>query len=255
MGTTAKNNFNKTKDIKKDELNAQSLRIIHYKLPDNQYYPSLTAKRQIFLHHTAGNGNPFSVIDGWLNEKDPKKTLRVATAYIIAGKKDKSDKYNDGDIIQAFDDRYYAYHLGLDDKLFLKYNVPYKDLNKSSIAIELCNYGILTKKNGKYYNWAGGIIKPEYVIEYKTPFRGSCYYERYTDMQIGSLKLLLLLLHDRHNIPVNNFNEKEWWDINEDALVGRPGIYPHVSVNDEKSDIHPQPEMVAMLNSLKSITS
>ena len=37
------------------------------------------------------------------------------------------------------------------------------------------------------------------------------------------------------------------WDISENALSGQPGIFTHTSVRSDKTDCHPQPELVRML--------
>jgi len=42
----------------------------------------------------------------------------------------------------------------------------------------------------------------------------------------------------------------ELFDICEGAIMGKPGIYTHNSYRTDKSDIHPQPEMIQMLNTL-----
>jgi len=40
------------------------------------------------------------------------------------------------------------------------------------------------------------------------------------------------------------------WDVNEDALNGEPGVWTHVSYRSDKSDCHPQPELIDVLKSL-----
>jgi hypothetical protein len=40
------------------------------------------------------------------------------------------------------------------------------------------------------------------------------------------------------------------WDLNDDALNGKNGIFTHVSYRADKSDMHPQPELVEMLKGL-----
>jgi hypothetical protein len=40
------------------------------------------------------------------------------------------------------------------------------------------------------------------------------------------------------------------WDISKKGLSGIPGVYTHNSYRKDKSDISPQPKMIAMLKSL-----
>jgi len=41
------------------------------------------------------------------------------------------------------------------------------------------------------------------------------------------------------------------FSLSKDALSGKPGIFGHCSYRLDKSDIHPQKEMIDMLKSLK----
>jgi hypothetical protein len=40
------------------------------------------------------------------------------------------------------------------------------------------------------------------------------------------------------------------WDVTSRALTGEPGIFAHVSYRPDKSDCHPQPELIQMLQSV-----
>jgi hypothetical protein len=40
------------------------------------------------------------------------------------------------------------------------------------------------------------------------------------------------------------------WDLSNDALAGKKGVYTHVSFRTDKSDMHPQPELIEMLKNL-----
>ena len=40
------------------------------------------------------------------------------------------------------------------------------------------------------------------------------------------------------------------WDISDKALAGEAGVWTHVSFRTDKSDCHPQPELIQMLKSL-----
>ena len=56
---------------------------------------------------------------------------------------------------------------------------------------------------------------------------------------------LLAFLCDKYSIP-SDFKLKSF-DVNKDALNGVPGIYSHTSYRPDKSDVHPQPELIAAL--------
>jgi len=104
-------------------------------------------------------------------------------------------------------------------------------------------------ESGKYV--PNTACKPvEYIYEYctKAPWRNIQYWERYTDKQLAALKELLQMLCTKHNIP-KTYNA-DIWDVSRRALMGEAGIFCHVSYRNDKSDPHPQIELVNMLKSL-----
>jgi hypothetical protein len=209
------------------------------KFPDSQYFREEFEKTQIFLHHTAGNPSGQGTFEWWASNPE-----RIGTCVAISGK-----GYNDGEIVQGFSSKYWAYHLGLKTQIFTAHGLPYRAIDKFSIGIEICNWGQLTKKaDGKYYNYVNGVVPADEVIELATPFKGYTYFHNYTDAQIQSVKDLLLLWKDKYNIPLK-YNE-DIWDVTSRALKGEPGVYTHNSVRTDKVDIYPHPKMIAMLKSL-----
>lgn len=199
-------------------------------LPSNQY---LTGSRfnSICIHHTAG-GSAQSTINWWIQDKQ-----RIATNYIID---------RDGTIIQVIPDNCWAYHLYVasrGNKIDFKYKRFKHDVH--SLGIELCNWGQLTFKDGKYLNYVGREVKD--VIQ--CPHRGYTYWEPYTQAQIDSLENLLFKLVDEFNIPLKE-NYNDIFNINLDALNLKPGIYTHVSYRTDKVDCYSHPNLVAMLNNL-----
>lgn len=221
--------------------------LIQYKLDETQYYKEEHNKSQIIFHHTAGNSNPYNVIDFWNSNPE-----RIGTAFVIGGNpntaKHKTKDWKDGEIIQAFSSKYWAYHLGLKQEVFTKAGVPYKPLDKTTIAIELCSWGQLQLKQGKYINYVGGEVPANEVIAYSTPFRGFKFYHRYTDAQIESLIKLMKYLCEKFNIP-KTYNA-DIWDISPRVLSGDPGISTHVSLRSDKFDNHPQIELIQGLQAL-----
>lgn len=212
-------------------------KIIQHNLPLTDYFQDENIKTQIFIHHTAGNNNAIAVVDDWKNRAD-----RVATAFIIAG---------NGDIVQAFSSKHWAYHLGLQTQTFKKFNLPYKQLDRTSVAIEICNWGYLTKTtDGKFKTYVNTEVPKEQVIELETEYRGFKYYHQYNDAQLKSLKELLIYLCDKYNIP-KVFHQNQF-DVNADALGGASGIWTHTSVRFDKTDCSPQPNLIQLLTNLTS---
>ena len=181
------------------------MKIIDNLLDDNQYFKEKQFKNQIIIHHTAGGGNAVNTIHGW-----NFNTERVGTAYVIDSL---------GVIYKAFEPQYWAYHIGLKTGSNLL-------LNKSSIGIEICNWGQLIFKNGKYFNYVNKEVPANEVI--KLPkFRGFEYYHKYNDAQLASLKSLILELSKTFSIHTK-YNDK-MFDTCVEALTGANGIYTHVS--------------------------
>ena len=191
-------------------------------------------KKQIYLHHTAGGPSGEQVFAYW--ETQPHK---VATCVAIS---------NDGTIVQGFGSECWAYHLGLGTKHFMSQGLRYLPLDRMSIGIEICNYGPLTQKGGKYYNYVGGEIKKEDVTTLDKPYKGYKLWQSYTDEQIESVKELLIHWNTKYGIDLT-YNE-DIWDVTKRALKGEEGVFTHNSVRPDKADVYPHPKLIAMLKSL-----
>lgn len=212
-------------------------------LAADQYFPDETKKTQIYIHHTAGNPDPYSVFKWWASTPD-----RVATAFIIGGKPTKDGvNWKDGDIVQVFGSGKWAHHLGLKkEHLRSKSNT---ELNKCSIGIEICSWGQVTMSAKGYLTYTNNVLFGNDVVKYDNKFRGFNYYQAYTQPQLSNLYDLLQFLCQKWNIP-KEYKGDAIFDINADALNGVPGIYTHVSVRPDKNDCHPQPELISVLKSL-----
>jgi len=55
----------------------------------------------------------------------------------------------------------------------------------------------------------------------------------------------------RYNIPLD-YNE-DVWDVTTRALSGEPGLYTHVSVRYDKSDVYPDPRLIEMWKGLNGV--
>lgn len=263
-----KNWGNKPVEIKKSEIKEidiphnvshhgqDGFKIYDFLLNDDEYIKQETRKETIWLHHTAGGSRPDWTIGGWekdfqkdeqgnpiLDEQGNPKVIKVATSYVIGRKSSSTgDTLWDGKVLKAFEDRFWAYHLGIN-----KYN---KELNSMSIGIEICNYGPLTLKNGQFFNYVNKPILESEVVELETPFRGFKYWEKYTDSQIDSTRKLILYLSSKWEITIQKgIYNRDWFDYN-DGWFSNGGLRSHTQVRKDKFDIFPQKEMIQMLNSL-----
>ena len=222
-------------------------KIVHFDFPSSQFIDETTPKKQIYLHHTVSGNNAKAVDNWWESTRE-----RVAVAILIA---------RDGTIYQLFSSEKWAYHLGLDTVIFNENNIPYQSLDRISIGIEILNWGALVKHiDGKWYPaaWDKALKKivPQIrcgeikeVQEYKDGFRGFYGFEKYTQAQVESVRQLLCFWNKKYNIPLD-YNS-DIWDISKRALLGMSGIFTHASVRKDKSDAHPQPELINMLKNLK----
>jgi N-acetyl-anhydromuramyl-L-alanine amidase AmpD len=213
-------------------------------LSESQYLKEEATKTQIVLHHTAGNSSGVGTIKMW-NTDDRG---RIATCVCISGKGQSKDTY-DGEICQAFSSKYWAYHLGIKGDVFRANGVPAKNLDKTSIGIEICSWGPLEKRGDKFYNYVDREVPADQVTELATPYKGHKYYHRYTDAQIESVRQLLLYWKQLYNIDLT-YRDADMWSVSKRALKGENGVFTHNSYRKDKSDIHPCPRMIAMLKSL-----
>lgn len=242
---TAKKELVKEQNVLK-KLNFKD--IITVDFPDDQYYRAAYAKNQIVLHHTVSGQGANGDINWWRSTAD-----HIATAIIVDWK---------GDIYQCFGSKYWGHHLGVKSS-FIKERgttVSNVDLNKKSIGVEIDAWGGLVRTNRQWYpakwdvdlkkfvaNTRAGVVQNVQV--YEKPFRGFYGFEKYTDEQIESVRQLLVYWNERYGIPLDY--HEDMWDISNNALNGKDGIWTHVSYREDKSDCHPQPEFIQMLKSLK----
>lgn len=217
--------------------------IVSVDFPDSQYYRVKHPKKQVVIHHTASGKGVNGDFTSWLSNPQ-----RIATCLIID---------REGVIHQCYSSSFWGHHLGVKQS-FLKaydfadwYNRNTK-LNQESIAVELDAWGGLEYREGKFYAWPNNFeqeVEPNAICLYESGYRGYLAYERYTDKQIETLRNLLLLWNERYSIPLDY--KEDMWDVSRDALSGEPGVWSHVSYRNDKSDCHPQPELINMLKNLK----
>lgn len=219
-------------------------KIVQVSFPKDQYYQDVHTKKQVVIHHTVSSGNAKNVFSSWTNDSQG----RVATPFVIAG---------DGVIHQGFSSKEWAHHLGTK----LSNNTA---LNQASIGIEVCSWGPLEKggytKNGqfiakdanKFYNAYGGEVPANEVVDYgDKKFKNRRYYHKYGAAQIESLRQMIQYLCETYGIPKTY--QSDMWDLSSRATSGEKGVFTHVSYRTDKSDMHPQAELIAMLKNIDGI--
>lgn len=219
-------------------------KITQYPFPESQYMREEVAKKQIYLHHTAGNASGVAVYNGWKATDD-----RIATAIVISGKPNSTGTWKDGEIVQGFPSKYWAYHLGLKKDTFTRAGVPYQSLDKISIGIEICNWGQLTKTARGWETYVGSLVPDADVCKLDVAFKGFKYFHNYTDAQIESTRQLLVFWNEKLGIPIK-YKGAEIFGIDKRALAGEAGVYTHNSVRKDKVDVYPHPKLIQMLESL-----
>jgi N-acetyl-anhydromuramyl-L-alanine amidase AmpD len=201
-----------------------------------------------FIHHTAGGNDPYRTIRNWNNDSRG----RVATQYCIGGVSRKGDDSVNGDVVECFPDNYIGWHLG---------KVGNFNMSKYSTAVEINNYGYLTKKDGKYYNAYKSEMPEDQVCDLGYEFKGYRYWHDYTDEQIESLRLLMKHIADIYpEVPIgegipkllrDGVDPKEAFAFNSDAYNGKiHGTWSHTSVRKGKWDVYPHPKLVELLRSV-----
>ena len=233
--TAKKEKVSEQKVLKKLNLK----KIISVPLPKNQYIREAYDKKQIVLHHTVSGQGVSGDVSWWRQTTD-----RIGTAVIVGW---------DGKIYQCFGSKYWAYHLGL-------HTSNNKKLNQESIGIEIDAWGGLVRTNRQWYPAKYSEVLNKYVANtsvapiknvqvYEQGYRGFYGFEKYTDAQIEAVRQLLIYWSDRYDIPLD-YNPT-MFEVSNDALSGKSGVWTHVSYRSDKSDCHPQSELVEMLKSLK----
>lgn len=199
-------------------------------LEKHQYIESFTRKRQIVLHHTAGGPDAEGSIRWWNSNREP-----VGTAFVIGGWGKK-----DGQVVQTFDDRYWAYHLGTDART-----------DAVGVAVEICNWGYLTQtQDGRFVNYVGGFVNEKQVIELERPWRGFRFWHAYSPAQLDATAELVRALAKRWDVPLPKSIDSKWFELNAAAQRGDAGLWHHANYLASKTDLNPQPELIRTLNEL-----
>lgn len=255
MGLATTDNSERVQD------HSESLTIKESFLPKNEYFPGPVKKEWLFIHHTAGWHNPYNTIKAWGNDS---RGL-VATEFVLGGPSIKNDDSKfDGEVVQAFPEGGYGWHLGTGNSL----------MHRASVGIEVCNFGQLTKggyfktvnnkrtwvalKAVSFYTYVGVEAHPEQIVELNSPFRNFKHWHKYSDAQLKALKDLILYIANRDSIDVrkglpelirkNGVSAFDVCDVN--LCTRNKGLWNHTNVLTGKVDMFPQAELVDLLLSL-----
>jgi hypothetical protein len=215
----------------------------HY-LPEGEYIKGPIKNEYIFLHHTAGNANPYRCIDHWGRDKRG----RIATEFVLGGinHRNGDDEYN-GVMVQAFPEGGQAFHLGRTQSGWM---------NRHSVGLEICSMGYLDQDLKTY---VGSRCQPEQVIELKEPFRGYLNYHKYSDEQIKATEKWIRYVGERDEIDIRlglkkyiqAYGPTKGFGFQISACLGEvKGLLTHTNVRRGKSDCYPDPNLVDMILSL-----
>ncbi len=219
--------------------------IIHrHHLPKGEYLKGPIQNEYIFLHHTAGNANPYRCIDHW--GRDTRG--RVATEFVLGGINHRNgDDEFDGVMVQAFPEGCQGWHLGRTGSGFM---------NRHSVGLEICSMGYLDKN---YLTYVGSKCTPDQVITLDEPFKGKLYWHAYSEAQIKETEKWIKYVADRDNIDIRlglqqfikKYGPTKGFDFQQDAFYGKiKGLLTHTNVRKGKMDCYPHPDFVDMIMSL-----
>tara|TARA_R100000951_G_C2646956_1_gene182875 strand:- start:1139 stop:2068 length:930 start_codon:yes stop_codon:yes gene_type:complete len=235
-------------DISSQYFTTNFDQIIHrHHLPHGEYVKGPIQNEYIFLHHTAGNANPYRCIEHW--GKDTRG--RVATEFVLGGinHRNGDDEY-DGVMVQAFAEGNQGWHLGKTGSGFM---------NRHSVGLEICSMGYLEKVDDKYLTYVKSECKSNQIATLPESFKGRLYWHKYSEEQIKATEKWIRYVGERDEIDIRlglkQFIKKhgptKGFDFNSDAYYGKvKGLLTHTNVRKGKMDCFPQPDFVDMIMSL-----
>lgn len=216
----------------------------HY-LPKGEYVEGPIQNEYIFLHHTAGNANPYRCIDHW--GRDTRG--RIATEFVLGGinHRNGNDEY-DGVMVQAFPEGCQGYHLGRTGSGFM---------NRHSVGLEICSMGYLNSKGMTTY--VNSKCVEDQIVELPEMFKGYLHWHKYSEEQIKATEKWIRYVGERDQIDIRlglkqfikKYGPTKGFEFQEDAFYGKVrGLLTHTNVRKDKWDCFPQPDFVDMIMSL-----
>ena len=186
---------------------------------NNWFYQERTPKNKVVLHFTMGN--IWSDVAALTHHY-------VSVAYLVA---------RSGVVYELFDPDLWSYHLG---PTAVGGN---SEQSKSSIAIEISNYGpLVLAPNGTTLNTAYGssycaLAQTDAYLAVPGGFRGYHYFATFTDEQYAALQYLVPFLTKRYGVPAVIPTPDQ-----QGALALKappPGIWSHQNYRKDKVDVGP----------------
>ena len=193
---------------------------VTYPLTNKNYHDELYDKTQIVIGHSFR-----------------ADMLHFASwIYRINGNNKKTANFTinkEGKIYQHYDPKYYSTFINCEQ-------------DKASISIVLENSGWFRKDSlvDRYIDWLGNIYRKDSKDVLMKRWRNHTYWDRYSDIQLESLKELIIKLCDDYNIP-KNFIGHNTYDENVDLFKG---ITFRSNYHQESTDVSPAFDMNILKN-------
>lgn len=203
--------------------------------------PVLYAQKKVVLLNTTGMSDivlhDLELFDTMLESR------RYLPHYFIA---------KNGDVFEVRKPEYWDFYSEF-NAITNNINNSYKTVKASrrldvrAVIIELSNLGPLFHTKFGIRNVHG--IKPEDAYYFKNKFRGFDYYDKYTTLQIESLRKLLTYLRDN---VVHFYYKYAGWFISGKLMLNPTGLLtPYIGRNDIVS-ISPQQTLIDLLEQYKN---
>ena len=211
------------------------------RLPATEYFPGPECKTGIALHHTVG-GSAESTLRWWREDRTRAgRPSLVGTAYVVD---------RDGTVFEAFEPEAWAYQFGLPWPAAARLA-----FERRFVGIELASEGALIERDGGLYCFdrvSPKTRKPaSEAFDCGRAYRGSRWFDRYEDAQLGAVGLLVNDLCARFAIP--RVRPDDPFAYYGDTLLGFEGVIGHAMVRPDKTDPAPDPRLWDTLVSLASV--
>lgn len=193
---------------------------VTYILTNKNYHNELYDKTQIVIGHSFRTD-----------------MLHFASwVYRLNGNNKKTANFTinkEGKIYQHYDPKYYS--------TFINHQQ-----DKASISIVLENKGWFKKDSliDRYIDWLGNTYRKDSKDVLMKRWRNHTYWDKYSELQLESLKELIIKLCDDYNIP-KNFIGHNTYDENTDLFKG---ITFRSNYHQESTDVSPAFDMNILKN-------
>ena len=226
-------------------VTANGMVVNKYYLPSNEYVHERYDNEYAFLHHTAGRENPYRVVDSW--GRDDRG--RVGTEFVLGGISHTTGKTSyDGEMIQAFPQGNFAYHLGA---------VGSSIMRKASVGVEICSMGYL---DNDYKTYVNSKCLVSQACKLSEPFKNRIFWNKYSDKQLEQVGKWIEYIGKRDSIDMRvglqqwilKYGPTKAFDFHQDAYDGKvKGLLTHTNVRKDKYDCFPDPGLVDVIMSIR----